>query len=196
MKRHHMTGAAALFAFSLIALFLITTKALAQNATADQLNRAREEERAQNLVARRVPSPNPDGALINGGAWWTNNTVVVELGLTEDQKTKIGRAFENHSRTIVFNSGTLEKEEMQLARLLEAEPIDRTAVLSQTNRVIQARGELERETAAMTLEMREQLNRTQWMKLQEIQTQLITGRRAVRLQAPSPLPTQPGQRSK
>jgi len=96
------------------------------------------------------------------------------------------------------NSGFLEKEEMQLARLLESESIDHVAVLNQTNRVIQSRGEVERETAAMTLEMREQLTRVQWMKLQAMQTYLNPGRRAVRLQAPpaTTTPAQPGQRSR
>ena len=177
-------------------LLLIASTARAQGVTDDRTNRLREEERAQNLVARRVPSPNPNGTLINGGAWWTNTTVVAQLALTEDQKAKIGRAFENHSRNIMNSSGVLEKEEMQLARLLEAESIDHVAVLSQTNRVIQSRGEVERETAAMTLEMREQLTRDQWIKLQAMQTQLITGRRAVRVQAPSTFttPAQFGQR--
>jgi Spy/CpxP family protein refolding chaperone len=65
---------------------------------------------------------------------------------------------------------------MQLARLLEAESIDHTAVSNQTNRVIQSRSEVERETAAMTLEMREQLTRTQWMKLQSLEAQLSAER--------------------
>jgi Spy/CpxP family protein refolding chaperone len=181
MKRNRTSGPVILFA-----IFLTATTAQAQGVTPSQsVDRLREEERAQNQVARRVPSPNPNGALINGGAWWTNITVVSELGLTDDQKTKIGRAFDNHSRAIVNNSGLLEKEEMQLARLLEAESIDHSSVSSQTNRVIQARGEVERETAAMTLEMREQLTRTQWMKLQVMEEQASPGRRAVRLQAPS-----------
>ncbi len=96
------------------------------------------------------------------------------------------------------NTGFLEKEEMQLARLLEAESIDHVAVLNQTNRVIQSRGEVERETAAMTLEMREQLTRDQWMKLQAMQTQLITGRVGLRLQVPSATapPAPAGQRSR
>jgi Spy/CpxP family protein refolding chaperone len=100
-----------------------------------------------------------------GGAWWTNTALVERLGLTDDQKTKIERAFENHRLTIVSTTGLLEKEEAQLARLLEAEPIDRNAILTQTDRVIQARGEMERANAAMTLEMREHLTRAQWMQL-------------------------------
>src|SRR5439155_1830032 len=84
----------------------------------------------------------------------------------DDQKAKIERAFENHPLRIVSNTELLEKEEAQLARLLEAEPLDRNAVLTQIDHVTQARGEMERENSAMTLEMREQLTRTQWMQLQ------------------------------
>jgi Spy/CpxP family protein refolding chaperone len=184
--------------FLSLGIFLIASTVNAQGVNDDRINRLREEERAQNLVARRVPSPNASGPLINGGAWWTNATIVAQLALTEDQKARIGRAFENHSRNIMNNSGFLEKEEMQLARMLEAESIDHVAVLNQTNRVIQSRGEVERETAAMTLEMREQLTRDQWMKLQAMQTQLITGRVALRLQVPpaTTTPAQTGQRSR
>ena len=186
MKRNH-TALVTLFGF-----FIAASTAQAQVIPSDQVNRLREEERALNLVARKVPSPNPNGPLINGGAWWTNTTVVAQLALTEDQKSKIGRAFENHSRNIMNSSGVLEKEEMQLARLLEAESIDHVAVLNQTNRVIQSRGEVDRETAAMTLEMHEQLTRAQWMKLQAMQTYLDPGRRAVRL-PPSPFTPTPAQ---
>jgi len=54
MKGNHTTPVI------LFGLFLIASTAHAQNPTPDQVNRAREEERAQNLVARRVPSPNPN----------------------------------------------------------------------------------------------------------------------------------------
>ena len=183
MKRYCTTVAASLFA-----LLLIATTALAQGVSeSDRISRAREEERAQNLVARRLPNDNLSGTLV-AGAWWTNTTVVAELGLTEDQKTKIARAFESHSRTIVFNTGALEKEELQLARLMEAESIDHTAVSNQTNRVIQARSEMERETAAMTLEMREQLSRTQWMKLKTLDANLSADRLRLRTQTPAPTP--------
>jgi len=198
MKRYRTTGPA-----TLLALLLIATTAHAQAVTPaerDARNRAiefaREYERAQNLVARRLPNDTLNGGLVNGGAWWTNSAVVMELGLTEDQKAKLARAFENHSRTIISNSGVLEKEEQQLARLLEAESIDHNAVQNQTNRVIQARSEVERETAAMTLEMREQLTRAQWVKLQAVETDLTIGRNRLRTQTPTqtPAPAQPGQR--
>ena len=99
------------------------------------------------------------------GAWWTNAALLQRLGLTDDQKTKIERTFENHRLAIVSTTSALEKEEAQLERLLAAEPMDRNAVFTQVDRVIQARTETERASVAMTLEMREHLTRAQWLQL-------------------------------
>jgi hypothetical protein len=55
---------------------------------------------------------------------------------------------------------------------------------------------MERETAAMTLEMREQLTRDPWMKLQAIGTKFSIGRTFISVQAPSDTPVQPGHRSR
>jgi Spy/CpxP family protein refolding chaperone len=106
-----------------------------------------------------------DSFLGGGSAWWTNTALVTRLGLTDDQKTRVERAFENHRQSLTTNTEQLTKEENQLQKLLEADPIDRNAILTQIDRVIQARGELERTNSAMTLEMREILTRAQWMQL-------------------------------
>lgn len=146
-----------------------------------QEQQRRELERFVNLLARAqrggggrgtpggVNLPTPLRGPVTkktDGAWWTNTALVQQLGLTDEQKAKIERAFENHRQTIVSSTAQLEKEEAQLARLLEAEPLDRNAVFTQIDRVVQARGEMERANAAMTLEMREYLTRAQWMQLQ------------------------------
>lgn len=100
------------------------------------------------------------------GAWWNNATLVNQLGITDDQKAKILKSFENHRLTLEANKASLEKEESQLARLLEADSVDRNAALAQIYRVANARAEMERTNAAMTLEMREHLTRAQWTQLQ------------------------------
>jgi Spy/CpxP family protein refolding chaperone len=113
------------------------------------------------------------GLIVNGarrtvrfnGAWWTNEALVQRLGLTDEQKARVERAYENHRQRLLTNTQSLEKEEAQLAQLLEAEQIDRNAILSQIDRVVQARGEVERVNSAMTLEMREALTRAQWAQL-------------------------------
>jgi Spy/CpxP family protein refolding chaperone len=103
-----------------------------------------------------------------GGAWWTDAGVIASLGLTDDQKAKIERAFENHRLTLISNRNALEKEESQLTQLLNTERLDRNAVSAQILRVVNARGEMERTNAAMTLEMREQLTKAQWAQLQAL----------------------------
>jgi hypothetical protein len=137
-----------------------------------------------------------------GGAWWTDTALVTRLGLTDDQKAKIERAFENHRLDLVSKTEMLQKEEAQLARLLETETLDRNAVLTQIDRVIQARGELERTNAAMTLEMREALTRAQWMQLPP--TDVLTADRNTRFywnstfslrQPTTPGAAPPGQRT-
>jgi TonB family protein len=99
------------------------------------------------------------------GAWWTNDAVVQRLGLTDDQKARLEATYENHRQQILVATAGLEKEEAQLTRLLEADPLDRNAVLGQIDRINQARSELERINSTMTLEMREVLTRAQWLQL-------------------------------
>jgi len=104
------------------------------------------------------------GANQGGGtaAWWTNSNITSRLGITDEQKAKLEKAFENHRPQLESSKQLLEKEEAQLAKLLDADTVDHNAVLTQIDRVVQARGEMERANSAMTLEMREVLTRAQW----------------------------------
>jgi Spy/CpxP family protein refolding chaperone len=123
-------------------------------------NQLRELERFINRAGAPVV------VTVASGAWWANATLANRLGLTDDQKAKILKTFENHRLTLESNKASLEKEEAQLARLLDAETIDRNAALTQIYRVAGARAEMERTNATMTLEMREHLTRAQWTQLQ------------------------------
>jgi beta-lactamase regulating signal transducer with metallopeptidase domain len=99
------------------------------------------------------------------GVWWTDPLLLSRLGLTDDQKAKIDNAFENHRQSIVSSRERLRNEEAQHARLLAADPVDEQAVLAQIDRVVQARGQMERASAAMNLEVRGYLTPSQWAQL-------------------------------
>jgi Spy/CpxP family protein refolding chaperone len=126
------------------------------------------------------------------GAWWMNTALMQRLGITDEQRGKIERTFENHRQAILSTTDLLEKEEAQLARFLDTEPIDRNAVFSQIDRVIQARSEMERANSLMTLEMREYLTRSQWEQLPRTNLTTDPGRGG-RTIVPVPAPV-PGQR--
>jgi Spy/CpxP family protein refolding chaperone len=116
---------------------------------------------AGQLVARRVARA--DGAT---NAWWTNTAFVTRLGLTDDQKSRIERAFEASRQNLTTSRDQLEKEEAQLSKMLAAETLDRGGIATQINRVVQARGDLERVNSLMTLEMRGVLTSLQWSQVQ------------------------------
>jgi len=115
---------------------------------------------ADSLIAGRMLT------IAGGGAWWTNTALLTRLGLTDDQKLRIERVYESHRQNLVSSKANLEKEEAQLAKLLEADSLDRTASVAQIYKVVQARGEMEKTNSLMTFEMREVLTRAQWTQLQ------------------------------
>jgi len=132
-----------------------------------------------------------------GGAWWTNTALVQQLGLTDDQKVKIERSYENHRQKIMSSTELLNKEEAQLAKFLAADPIDRNAVLGQIDHVVQARGEMERENSVMTLEMRESLTGAQWLQLQATPSFVLGATKFYRAGIGVPPPvTAPGARGR
>ena len=106
-------------------------------------------------------------------AWWTNAALMSRLGLTDAQKSRIEATFEANRQNLISSKELLEKEEAQLAKMLAAETVDRSSAFTQINRVIQARGEMERINAGMTLEMREQLTSAQWTQLQSTQPRMV-----------------------
>jgi Spy/CpxP family protein refolding chaperone len=127
-----------------------------------------------------------------GAAWWTNTALVRRLGLTEDQKKKIETIFDQHRSALIQKKTDLEKEESSLARMLESEPLEHTKFISaQIDRVIQARGEMEKTNSTMTLEMRQVLTRSQWLQLQNSAPQLVLPTGAVVIPQPAPAPPPP-----
>ena len=150
--------------------FAVVSQQPREQSTEDRLNVP--------LLSLRVPTQQPGGGgtlavrafrlrTLNWqtGIWWPNPAQLAGLGLTDEQKARIDKTLESYNQNIASNAEQLEKEETQFAQLLEADPIDRGALLTQLDRVIQARGEMERTNAAMTLEMREYLTHAQWMQL-------------------------------
>src|SRR5262245_10026827 len=120
----------------------------ARGAAAPNGNNAALEAYFANVgTGRRII--NTDGATFvvltgAGGAWWANETIRTRLALTDDQKLKLDQAFERNRQNLTTTKDALEREEAQLARLLDVDQVDRGAVTSQIYKVVQARGEMER----------------------------------------------------
>jgi Spy/CpxP family protein refolding chaperone len=102
------------------------------------------------------------------GRWWDNPRVAQQIGLTDDQKKKMDDIFEQHRLKLVDLNATLEKDEIILHPLLQADQLDEQKILSQIDAIAQARAELEKAHARMLFGIRKVLTPDQWKKLQTI----------------------------
>jgi Spy/CpxP family protein refolding chaperone len=100
------------------------------------------------------------------GRWWDNPQVAQQIGITDDQKKKMDDIFQQHRLQLVDLNATLQKDEIILHPLIEADQPDESKVLSQIDTIAQARAELEKANARMLFDIRKVLTPDQWKKLQ------------------------------
>jgi protein CpxP len=92
--------------------------------------------------------------------------VADELGLNQDQKTKLDAIRQQNRINLIDLHASLEKEEATLEPLMKADTPDEGKITSQIDKVAQARAELEKAHARMLLQIRTVLTADQWSKLQ------------------------------
>ena len=99
------------------------------------------------------------------GKWWQNPDVVSKLGLSDSQVTQLNQVFYNHKMKLIDYGADMEKQDLKLQTILDADQPDEAQVNSQVDQVLSARGKLEREFTAMNLDLRKQLSLEQWRQL-------------------------------
>jgi Spy/CpxP family protein refolding chaperone len=100
--------------------------------------------------------------------WWKDSDTVKQLGLSDGQATQIEQAFTDSKMRLIDMVAALQKEELKLETLINADQPNENAVSNQVDQVVQARGKLEKEHAMMMLNIRRLLSAEQWKKLQSI----------------------------
>jgi protein CpxP len=141
-----------------------------------------------------APSPGPAGpppgrdAGRNQGPWWKDSEIVKRLQLSDAQASRIEQTYLDHRLRLVDLRADLEKEELRLAPLLDAEQPDEAKVIAQIDGITTARGKLEKENAIMLLAIRRVLTADQWKALQSLERERQTRRRPPRPGPPPPGP--------
>jgi len=123
---------------------------------------------ASTASALQAPQAAPLPAPRDLGTWWKNSEIVGELQLTGDQIDRIEHTFFDHRMQLIDLRAELEKEEMRLQPLMGMDQPDEAKVGAQIDRVLAARGRLEKANAMMMLAIRRILTVEQWKKLEEI----------------------------
>ena len=100
------------------------------------------------------------------GMWWKNPDLVQKLALTADQQKRMDDIFQQSRLQLIDLKANLEKQEVTLEPMLDANPPDTNKILAQIDKTAQARAELEKGNARMLLGIRNVLTPDQWTKLQ------------------------------
>jgi len=100
------------------------------------------------------------------GRFWNNPDMVQQLGLTVDQQKRMDDIFQQNRLRLVDLNAALQKEEITMEPLMQADTPDESRILSQIDKVAQARAELEKANARFLLGIRRILTPDQWKKLQ------------------------------
>jgi len=99
------------------------------------------------------------------GRWWNNPAMVEKLKLTDDQRKAMDQILLDHRKALVDKRGALEKAELDLEPLMQEDQPNESQVLSQIDKVAQARAELEKANARFLLAIRAKLSPDQWKDL-------------------------------
>ncbi|CAN5449151.1 hypothetical protein BH10ACI4_BH10ACI4_29470 [soil metagenome] len=114
----------------------------------------------------RPEGMSPGGHIAPPGMWWKNPRVIQTLTITEDQQKKMDDIFQKSRLQLIDLKANVEKQNVILEPMLDANPPDTNKVLAQIDHVAQARAELEKANARMLLGIRGILTADQWTKLQ------------------------------
>jgi len=99
------------------------------------------------------------------GRWWKDAEIVKNIGLNDGQVQKIEQIFQDSRMKLVDVHANLQKEELKLEPMLEADNPDEGSVLSAIDRITTARASLEKANAQMAFAIRRVLTPDQWKKL-------------------------------
>jgi len=113
-------------------------------------------------------------ASAQGFKWWQSETFRRELGLSQDQSTKIEAIFQKTLPALRQQKDALDKSEADFNQMIEAS--DDAQVMAQVTVVEAARSELNKSRTMMLLRMRRVLTPDQRVKFVMLQQQTRHGR--------------------
>ncbi len=105
------------------------------------------------------------------GKWWQNSDVAKKLQLSDGQVGQLDQTFYDHKVKLIDYGAEMEKQDLKLQTLLDADVPNEGQVEAQVDQVLGARGKLEREFTLMNLDLRKVLSLDQWRQLKSIRGQ-------------------------
>lgn len=105
------------------------------------------------------------------GKWWQNSDIAKKLQLSDGQIAQLDQTFYDHKLKLIDYGADMEKQDLKLQALLDADVPNEGQVEAQVDQVLAARGKLEREFTFMNLDLRKVLSLDQWRQLKVVRGQ-------------------------
>src|SRR5512140_1662553 len=86
--------------------------------------------------------------------FWNNSEIATKLNLTDQQKQQLETTFTNYRLKLIDQRAAVEREQVKLEPLVQADKLDEAAITKQIDALIAARGQLEKTTAMMGVDIR------------------------------------------
>ena len=138
----------------------------AASAVAQQVPKALEQNAPLNSVVFQRTNAFFGDVGIKAGKWWTRPEEIERLGLSVDQRKNLNDILQQHRLKLIDLDAALQREEVILEPLVNADQPDDAKVFAQVDRVAQARAELEKANSRMLWQVRRVLTPDQWKQLQ------------------------------
>ena len=102
------------------------------------------------------------------GKWWRDTDISKKLQLADGQVAQLDQIFYDHRVKLIDFGAEMEKQDLKLQSLIDADQPDEGQIGSQVDLVLASRGKLEREYTFMNLDLRKVLSLDQWRQLKSI----------------------------
>jgi Spy/CpxP family protein refolding chaperone len=119
----------------------------------------------QGFGNRRPPMQQSFGDPAGQKGWWNSPRMVERLKLTDDQRKAMDGIMLEHRERLIDLHANLEKAELAMQPLMSADTPNDAAITAQIDKVVQARGDLERANSRFLLAIRDKLTADQWKLL-------------------------------
>ena len=111
------------------------------------------------------------------GKWWKDSEIAKKLQLNDNQVAQLDQVFYDHKLKLIDFGAEMEKEDLKLQTLLDADVPNEGQISSQVDQTLSARGKLEREYTMMNLDLRKVLSLDQWRQLKAVRAEHDPGNR-------------------
>ena len=100
-----------------------------------------------------------------GGRFWDNPRIVTALKITPDQQKEMDGILLQHREKLIDLRANLQKSELQMEPLMNADEPNHAAIEAQIDKVVAARAALEKANSNFLLDIRMKLTPGQWEQI-------------------------------